>query len=63
MSYYLKHPEHGNRHVETYAELHDLLAKGWVRWPRTKAEKEGRQVSQVVGYERPKLQLPKGRRK
>lgn len=61
--FYLKHPQHGNRHVDTYAELQDLLAKGWVKWPRSKAEKEGLRISPVVGYERQKLQLPKGRRK
>lgn len=40
--FYLKHPEHGNRHVKTEAECKRLQADGWVRWPRSKDEKEGR---------------------
>ena len=40
MSYYLKHPQHGNRHVETFAEFRLLLAEGWVQWPRSKSQKE-----------------------
>lgn len=37
--FYLKHPDLGNRHVANEQEAKDLVAAGWVRWPRTKAEK------------------------
>lgn len=37
--HYVKHPEHGNRHV-TDEELPALIADGWVKWPRTKAQKQ-----------------------
>ena len=37
---YMKHPVLGNRHVDD-AEQAEREAAGWVRWPRTKAQKEG----------------------
>jgi len=37
---YVKHPEHGNRHVS--AEKAQALAReGWVIWPRSKEQKAG----------------------
>ncbi len=40
--FYLKHPQHGNRHVASLDECKRLQSEGWTRWPRTKDEKEGR---------------------
>lgn len=37
---YLKHPQHGNKHVSE-AEAPALIAAGWVAWPRTKEQKAG----------------------
>lgn len=40
--FYLKHPHFGNRHVATLEECQRMQSEGWTRWPRSKAEKEGR---------------------
>lgn len=37
---YVKHKEHGNKHIEG-AVLDEHIAAGWVKWPRSKAEKAG----------------------
>lgn len=37
---YIKHPEHGNKHVEP-DEAEMLVADGWVIWPRSKEAKAG----------------------
>jgi hypothetical protein len=38
---YVKHPEHGNKHVSA-EEAKKLVSEGWVSWPRSREEKEGR---------------------
>lgn len=35
---YVKHPELGNKHVDD-SEVAALVEQGWVKWPRTDAEK------------------------
>ncbi len=35
---YVKHPEFGNKTVED-SEVADLVANGWVQWPRSKEDK------------------------
>lgn len=35
---YVKHHEHGNKHVPD-DEVESLQALGWVKWPRTKEQK------------------------
>lgn len=42
MTFYLKHKEHGNKHVATEAEAKKLASEGWTRWPRSLEEKEGK---------------------
>jgi hypothetical protein len=37
---YVKHPEHGNKHVSA-DEAQALTLDGWVIWPRTKDQKAG----------------------
>lgn len=37
---YMKHPERGNKHVPD-ADVEQLQAEGWVRWPRPKEQKAG----------------------
>lgn len=37
---YIKHPEHGNRHVSP-EEAEKLVSEGWVIWPRSKEAKAG----------------------
>lgn len=37
---YVKHPTLGNKHVPD-SEQSALEAEGWVRWPRTAAQKAG----------------------
>jgi hypothetical protein len=37
---YVKHPEHGNKHVPD-DQVEALVAQGWVKWPRTKEQKAG----------------------
>lgn len=37
---YMKHPELGNKHVPA-AEQAAREADGWVKWPRTAAQKAG----------------------
>jgi len=37
---YVKHPEHGNRHVSA-SEAARLMHSGWVIWPRSKEQKAG----------------------
>lgn len=37
---YVKHPEHGNKHVSP-EEAAALVQEGWVIWPRTKEQKAG----------------------
>lgn len=38
--FYLKHHYLGNKHVETEAEADKLVPEGWVRWPRSKEQKQ-----------------------
>lgn len=35
---FLKHPIHGNKHVDE-SEVAELVAQGYVQWPRSKSEK------------------------
>jgi hypothetical protein len=37
---YVKHPEHGNRHISD-EDVAAYVADGWVVWPRSAAEKAG----------------------
>jgi hypothetical protein len=37
----VKHPEHGVRHVPD-GEVAALVSAGWVKWPRSREEKEGK---------------------
>lgn len=43
----MKHPTLGNKHFDD-EQLEVLRAKGWVRWPRTAAEKSAAPVEQEV---------------
>ena len=43
---YMKHPEHGNVHVED-AEVSARVADGWVVWPRSK-EAKAPEVAEAV---------------
>lgn len=47
MIIYVKHPSLGNKHVpeEEYVQLH---AEGWVRWPRSAAEKNAAPLSSAI---------------
>lgn len=47
LMHYVKHAEHGNKHV-TDDELPGLLADGWVKWPRTREQKEARALLEVA---------------
>ena len=38
MQVYVKHPVHGNKHVDE-KEVPELVKQGWVKWPRTSEEK------------------------
>ena len=42
--FYLKHKEHGNVHVATQDEADALVKDGYVIWPRTKEQKEGKKT-------------------
>ncbi len=46
--FYLKHPEHGNRHVGSRDEANQLQRAGWTLWPRSKAEKSGAVTATAV---------------
>lgn len=37
--YYLKHPQHGNRHVASREEANELQRSGWTLWPRPRSQK------------------------
>ena len=37
---YVKHPDHGNKHVNA-SEAQALTREGWVIWPRSKEQKAG----------------------
>lgn len=41
---YVKHPALGNRHV-TEAEYETMRSQGWVKWPRSAAEKNAAPLS------------------
>ena len=43
---YVKHSELGNKHVSD-EEAKKLVNEGWVRWPRTKEQKEAKPVASV----------------
>lgn len=44
---YVKHPEHGNKHVAP-EEAPALVLEGWVIWPRTAAQKAGQAPAATV---------------
>lgn len=46
---YVKHKDHGNRHVVA-TEVAGLVAAGWVVWPRTKSEKDGVSSKEPVAH-------------
>lgn len=43
--FYLKHPQHGNRHVASRDEANQLQREGWTLWPRSNAEKAGTAIA------------------
>lgn len=47
---YMKHPEHGNRHVHEH-ERAGLEALGWVAWPRTPEQKAAKVAPPQVSPE------------
>ena len=51
---YLKHPIHGNKHVDD-SEVAALVAAGWVKWPRTQDDKALGDGS-AAGYWRAKFE-------
>ena len=51
---YLKHPVHGNKHVDD-SEVAALVAAGWVKWPRTQDDKALGDGS-AAGYWRAKFE-------
>jgi hypothetical protein len=51
---YVKHPEHGNRHIPD-EEVDTYVADGWVVWPRPAHVKNGTPESKA---EAPKAEAP-----
>lgn len=47
---YVKHPEHGNKHVSR-EEAEQLVTEGWVVWPRSKEAKAGFQLTYPTSAE------------
>ncbi len=44
---YVKHPEHGNKHVPD-EDVAALIEQGWVKWPRSVEEKASEAVEQAA---------------
>lgn len=58
MSFYLKHPKHGNRHIDSRDEANQLQREGWTLWPRTKEQKQGIPPAPVATPAPVEVQIP-----
>lgn len=50
MMYYLKHPQHGNRHVASREEANELQRSGWTLWPRPRSQKVAAKVEPSTSF-------------
>lgn len=57
MQIYMKHPDMGNEHFAAERQA-ELEAQGWVRWPRTAAQKLGQVLVPLQDIEPPPVAEP-----